>query len=179
MSDTVEDSVSPAKPVLRTALLFGASAGVLCAVWVIGLYLSGSNPYGPKRLMAIFVPPVAVLLGQWQLRRYFKPEGPGILKSVGTGLLIALFTAVVSAGGVYAFARATGPEPIARHLTEMRHLLEQSRPMFLKEKNGRQQYEQTYRGLAFSAQGLAADDYMRKLLVGVLLSIPGGIFLRK
>jgi hypothetical protein len=129
--------------------------------------------------MTIFVPPVAVLLGQWQLRRYSKPEGPGILKSIGTGLLIALFTAVVSAGSVYAFARVTGPEPIARHLTEMRHLLEQSRPMFLREKNGRQQYEQTYRGLAFSAQGLAADDYVRKLIVGLLLSVPGGIFLRK
>jgi len=129
--------------------------------------------------MAIFVPPVAVVLGQWKLRRYYKPEGPGILKSTGTGLLIALFAAVVSAGGVYTFARVTGPEPIARHLVEMRHLLEQSKPMFLKEKNGQQQYESTYRGLAFSAQGLAADDYMRKLIVGVLLSIPGGIFLRK
>lgn len=179
MSNTVEDSVSTTKPVLRTALLFGVGAGLLCVLWIIGLYLSGSNPYGPKRLMAIFVPPIAVILGQWQLRRSFKPEGPGILKSVGTGLLIALFTAVVSAGGVYAFARVTGPEPIARHLTEMRQLLEQSRPMFLKEKNGRKQYEQTYRGLAFSAQGLAADDYMRKLIVGILLSIPGGIFLRK
>jgi hypothetical protein len=179
MPDIVEESVSSTKPVLRTALLFGVSAGVLCILWVVGLYLSGSNPYGPKRLMAIFVPPVAVVLGQWQLRRYFKPEGPGILKSIGTGLLITLFTAVVSAGGVYAFARITGPEPIAQHLTEMRQLLKQSRPMFLKEKNGRQQYEQTYRGLAFSAQGLAADDYMRKLIVGLLLSIPGGIFLRK
>lgn len=175
----MEDSVSPTKPVLRTAVLFGVGAGVVCAIWVVGLYLSGSNPYGPKRLMTIFVPPVAVLLGQWQLRRYLKPKGPGILKSIGTGLLIALFTAVVSAGSVYTFARVTGPEPIARHLTEMRRLLEQSRPMFLREKNGRQQYEQTYRGLAFSAQGLAADDYVRKLIVGLLLSIPGGIFLRK
>lgn len=129
--------------------------------------------------MSIFFPPVAVLLGQWALRWYFKPDGPGILRSIGTGLLIAFFSAVFSAGSVYAFARATGPEPIARHLTEMRRLLEQGKPMFLKEKNGRQQYEQTYRNLAFTPQGLAADDYMRKLIVGILLSIPGGIFLRK
>lgn len=51
--------------------------------------------------------------------------------------------------------------------------------MFLKEKNGRQHYEQAYRNLAYSAQDLATDDYVRKFLVGLLLSIPGGIFLRK
>jgi uncharacterized membrane protein YqaE (UPF0057 family) len=164
---------------MRTALLYGAGAGAVCVLWITGLYLAGNNPYGPKRLMAIFVPPVAVLLGQWKLRRYFKPEGPGIIKSIGTGLLITFFAAVVSAGGVYLFARLTGPEPIARHLTEMRQLLQNSKPMFLKEKNGRKQYEQTYKNLAFSAQGLAADDYIRKLLLGLLLSIPGGIFLRK
>jgi len=148
-------------------------------LWVVGLYLAGNNPYGPKRLLAIFVPPIAVVFGQWKLRQYYKPDGPGILKSIGTGLLITFFAAVCSAGGVYAFARVTGPEPIARHLVEMRQILENSKPMFLKEKNGRKQYEQTYRDLAYSAQELAADDYIRKLLLGVLLSIPGGIFLRK
>lgn len=175
----MESTVSPEKPVLRIALLYGVSAGVLCILWVVGLYFAGNNPYGPKRLMAIFVPPVAALLGQWKLRQYFKPDGPGLLRSIATGLLITLFSSVVSASGVYAFARSTGPEPIARHLKEMRRLLEQAKPMFLKEKSGRQQYEQAYRNLAFSAQDLATDDYVRKFLVGLLISIPGGIFLRK
>lgn len=164
---------------LRTALLYGAGAGALCALWLIGLYLVGNNPYGPKRLMAIFIPPIAVLLGQWKLRQYYKPEGPGILKAIGTGLLTTLIAAVVSAGSVYVFAQVTGPEPIARHVAEMRQLLEAGKPMFLKEKNGRQQYEQTYRGLAQTPQDLAADDYKNKLLFGLLMSIPGGIFLRK
>jgi hypothetical protein len=175
----LEASISPEKPVLRTALLYGAGAGIVCILWVVGLYLAGNNPYGPKRLMAVFVPPIAVVLGQWRLRRYFKPDGPGLLRSIGTGLLITLFASVVSATGVYTFARSTGPEPIARHLAEMRHLLDQAKPMFLKEKNGRKQYEQAYRNLAYTAQDLATDDYVRKFLLGLLISIPGGIFLRK
>lgn len=129
--------------------------------------------------MAIFIPPIAVLMGQWKLRQYYKPDGPGILKAIGAGLLITLITAVISAGSVYAFARITGPEPIVRHVAEMRQLLEAGKPMFLKEKNGRQQYERTYRSLAQTPQDLAADDYKNKLLFGLLMSIPGGIFLRK
>ena len=147
--------------------------------WVVGLYLTGNNPYGPKRLMAIFFPPIAVLLGQWHLRRSFQPDSPGILRSIGVGLLITLITALLSAGGVYGFARQTGPEPIARHVAEMRELLERGKPMFLKQKNGQQQYEQTYNNLAQTPLDFASDDLFKKLLFGFLMSIPGGIFLRK
>lgn len=160
-------------------MLYGAVAGLLCVLWVLGLHWTGNNPYGPKRLMAIFVPPAAVLVGQWNLRRYFRPEGPGLLRSIGAGLLITLVTAVLSAGGVYGFARLTGPAPIARHLAEMRQLLEQAKPQFLKEKGGQQRYEETRRNLAYSPEDLATDDYKNKMLFGFLMSIPGGIFLRK
>jgi hypothetical protein len=44
----LEASISPAKKVVRTALLYGAGAGVVCIAWIIGLYLSGNNPYGPS-----------------------------------------------------------------------------------------------------------------------------------
>lgn len=164
---------------MRTALLYGAGAGALCILWVLGLYWTGNNPYGPKRLMAIFVPPLTVLLGQWQLRRYFQPEGPGLLRTVGAGLLITLVTAVVSAGGVYGFARVAGPAPIARHLAEMRQLLAQTKVQFIKQKDGLRRYEETRRNLAYSPEDLATDDYKNKLLFGFLMSIPGGIFLRK
>jgi hypothetical protein len=61
----------------------------------------------------------------------------------------------------------------------MRELLERGKPMFLKQKNGEQQYEQTYNNLAQTPQDFAADDLFKKLLFGFLMSIPGGIFLRK
>lgn len=175
----LETTTAPTKPVLRTALLYGGITGLLCIAWVVGLYLSGNNPYGPKRLMAIFFPPLAVLIGQWRVRRYFGPDGPGLLKSIGTGLLITLFTAVISAGGVYVLARTAGPVAIEKHLVEMRHLLEQTKSEFLKQANGEQQYEQAKRNLARTPQDFAADDYKNKLLFGFLMSIPGGIFLRK
>lgn len=152
---------------------------MVCIAWVVGLYLTGSNPYGPKRLMAIFFPPIAVLLSQWHLRRYFQPDGPGILRSIATGLVTTLITAVLSASSVFILAEVTGPEPIQRHLAEMRRLLEQTKTEFIKRKNGKQQYEQTLRNLAHTPKDLAADDYKNKLLFGLLMSIPGGIFLRK
>ncbi|WP_230471376.1 MULTISPECIES: DUF4199 domain-containing protein [Hymenobacter] len=164
---------------MRTAIQWGVSAGIVCILWVIGLYLTGNNPYGPKRLMTFFIPPLAAILSQGVLRRKFQPEGPGLGRAIGVGLLTTFFIALVSAAGVYGFARITGNAPIQRHLSEMDQLLAASKADFLKQPHGLEQYERTRQGLARTPQGFAADDFKNKILFGLLISVPGGIFFRK
>ena len=171
-------STSP-HPVLRTAARFGLGAGLLSVGWIVGLYLTGNNPYGPKRLLAALFGIGAVVLSQWFLRRYYKPEGPGIGKALGVGVLTVLLTAALSATGVYGLARITGPAPIQRHLAEMERLLEANKADYLKQTDGKEQYELTRRNLARTPQALAADDFKNKLLFGLLICLPGGIFFRK
>ncbi|MBT9395549.1 DUF4199 domain-containing protein [Hymenobacter sp. NST-14] len=166
-------------PVVRTALVCGAVTGALCVAWVLFLYLTDNNPYGPKRTLSDFFPPIAAIVSQLLLRRYYVPEGPGLGKSVGTGMLTALIAAVVAALGLYTFSRLTGPGLIEQHLAEARQLLEASKAMYLKQANGMQQYEATLRNLATNAAGFAQDEFAKKLLLGVVMSIPGGVFLRK
>lgn len=167
------------RAVVRTALRYGVGAGVLCFIWVIALYLTNNNPYGPKRLLSVFVPPLAVLLGQWAARRVFLPSVPGLRQALMVGILTAILAAVTSAAGVYGFARATGQALITRHLVETEALLEASKAEFIKQPGGQAQYEQARQNLARTPQALATDDFAKKLLLGLLLSLPGGIFFRK
>jgi hypothetical protein len=95
------------------------------------------------------------------------------------GILTTVLAAVTSAVGVYGFARATGQGPINRHLTEMKTLLEASRAEFIKQPGGEEQYERARQSLAHTPQGLASDDFEKKLLFGLLLSFPGAVFFRK
>ena len=164
---------------LRTALVCGAVTGALCVAWVLFLYLSDNNPYGPKRTLSDFFPPIAAIVSQLLLRRYYVPEGPGLVKSVGTGMLTALIAALLAALGLYTFSRLTGPGLIEQHLAEARQLLEASKAMYLKQANGMEQYQATLRNLATNAGGFAQDEFAKKLLLGVVMSIPGGVFLRK
>jgi hypothetical protein len=176
----VESSVSPANPVVRTALLFGVGAGLLCGLWVTGLYLTHNDPFGPKKVMNMLLLPAAVVGGQVWLRRYFRPDGPGLKRAVGVGLLITLLTATLSAVGVYALAEAAGPAQLARSKAEMIKIAEGTKALYLRNKGGKEQYEQTIRGLQqLDARSLTTDDFIKKLLVGLLLSVPGGIFFRK
>ena len=161
------------------AIICGAIAGALCFAWVLFLYLSHNNPYGPKRTLADFFPPIAAIVSQVLVRRYYQPEGPGLWKSIGTGMLTALVAAMVAAATFYLFSRLAGPELIAQHLAEAHRLLENTKAIYLKEANGLQQYEATLRNLARTPAGFAQDEFFKKLFFGVLVSLPGGVFLRK
>ncbi|RYU78497.1 DUF4199 domain-containing protein [Hymenobacter persicinus] len=175
----MESSISPDKPVLRTALLFGGGAGLLSGLWVLGLYLTDNDPFGPKKIMALFLL-LAVPVGQWSLRRYFRPEGPGLKRAVGVGLLITIFMAVLSAASVYGLARVAGPAQLERSKAEMIKIAEGTKALYLRQKGGKAQYEQTIQGLQqLDEQSLTTDDFIKKFLLGVLLSVPGGIFFRK
>lgn len=176
----MDSSVSTiSHPLFKTAARFGLGAGLLSIGWVVGLYLTGNNPFGPKRLLAAFVGVGAVLLSQWYLRRYYGPAGPGVGKALGVGLLTALLAALLSSTGVYSLARVAGPAAMQRHLTEMEQLLAANKAEYLKQPNGKEQYELTRQNLARTPQALAADDCKNKLLFGLLICLPGGIFFRK
>lgn len=94
-------------------------------------------------------------------------------------MLTVFLTATVSAAGVYGLARVAGPVAIQRHLAEMEHILEANKAEYLKQVNGKEQYERTRQNLARTPQAFAADDFKNKLLFGLLICIPGGIFFRK
>ncbi|SNC59192.1 Protein of unknown function [Hymenobacter gelipurpurascens] len=142
------------------------------------MYLTNNNPYGLKRTLSDFFPPIAAIVSQILLRRYYA-NGPGLGRSIGVGLTTTLIGASLAAVGIYIFARVADPDLIRQHLTEAKQMLAAAKDMYLKQTNGRQQYEATLRNLAQTPQAFAQDEFVKKMLWGVVLSIPGGVFLRK
>ncbi|WP_345225177.1 DUF4199 domain-containing protein [Hymenobacter koreensis] len=168
-------------PVFLTALRFGIGAAALGVLWVLFLYWTGQNPLGPKRTVAYLVPPVAALASQWFVRRYYS-EGPGLLKAWGTGLATVLVAASLSAIGVYGVGRMGGTKLLQRNLAEESRLLDAARKEFGTDQLNQEVYAQAKRSLPLTAgtpQGVANVDFQKKMLLGLLLSIPGGIFFRK
>jgi hypothetical protein len=174
----VKSTSASAQPVLRTALLFGTGLGVLALVWVFILMMTGSNPYGPRRLMTVPLVPIAVLASQWFVRRYY-PSGPGIGKSILTGLLTALFASATSAVTLYGVARSANPVLLERNAEEAKQILQSARSYYLKQPGGEEKYKLDQQNIARTPQALAQDEFSKKLILGLLFAIPGGIFLRK
>ncbi|GAB3839435.1 hypothetical protein GCM10028821_42570 [Hymenobacter jeollabukensis] len=164
--------------VIRTALRVGMVAGIICIAWTVLLYATGQNPFGPKRLMSIFVAPLAAVLAEWQLRKRHR-ELATLGRQLLVGVLTVVLTALLAATGMYGLARMTGPKLIEQNRREMEQVVRAERANFMKEKGGEEQYERTLASIAATPQGLAMDEFSKKLILGLLLAVPGAIFLRR
>ena len=166
---------------MRTVLRVGLLAGAVCIAWTVLLYVTGQSPFGPKRLMTIFVAPIAGVVAQWQVRKHHR-EVASLGRQLLVGLVAVGLTAALSAVGVYSVARIGGEPLMQKNLAEATRIVQASRRQFGEKELSKVAYEANLRSLpaaAGTAQGVANEDFQKKLLLGLLLTVPGAIFLRR
>lgn len=165
--------------VWRIAVRFGVGAGVVCALWMLGLQLSGNNGFGPKQILAQLLVPLAALASEWQLRRHLRPAKPGLGRSLGVGVLTALLAAAVSASSVVGLAHGAGEPALARHRAEVAEIV-RAQQREAKEQLPAPVRQQQLRNVAQLTVGdMASTNFLQVLVLGLVLAIPAGIFLRE
>lgn len=177
--DTREVKV-PAGAVQQLSLRFGLGAGLACVVWMVGLQLSGSNGFGPKQILAQLLVPLAAVAGQWLLRKAAQPNKPGLASSLGVGVLIALLAASVSAAGVVGLAYGAGEAAVAQHRAEVLEIVQaqqrQNPQAAISPVARQQQIEQVER---LTIGDMATSNFLQVLMLGLVLAVPAGVFLRE
>ncbi|WP_310392309.1 DUF4199 domain-containing protein [Hymenobacter sp.] len=164
----------------RLGLRFGAGVGLACVVWMVGLHLTGSNGFGPKQILAQLLVPLTAVASQWQLRRQLKPAKPGLGRSLGVGGLTVLTAAVISAGGVLGLARGAGEAALARNRAEVLEIVRaQQRENPKVGLNDQQRRQQLNNARNITVGNMAISNFTQVLLLGLVLALPAGIFLRE
>ncbi|MDQ2794375.1 MAG: DUF4199 family protein [Bacteroidota bacterium] len=177
--DTREMNV-PAGAVKQLALRFGGGAGLACVLWMVGLQLSGSNGFGPKQILAQLLVPLAVVASQWLLRKAAKPNKPGLVASLGVGLLTALLAAAISTAGVVGLAYGAGEPAIARHRAEVLEIVQaQQRENPKAVASAAVQRQQVAQVQQMTVGNMATSNFLQVLVLGLVLAVPAGIFLRE
>ncbi|MDQ2769581.1 MAG: DUF4199 domain-containing protein [Bacteroidota bacterium] len=178
-SDSREVKV-PAGAVRRLALRFGLGAGLACILWMVGLQLSGNNGFGPKQILAQLLVPLAALAGEWLLRQEVKPHKPGLGNSLGVGTLTVLLAALLSALGVVGLAYGAGEAGVARHRAEVLEIVQAQQRENPQVKVSPAMREQQIREVQQLTIGdMATSNFMQVLILGLVLAVPAGIFLRE
>lgn len=166
--------------VLRWGLRFGVGVGVLCALWMLGLQLTGNNPFGPKRLMAQFLVPLAVIASQWFLRRDLRPANPGLLRAVGVGALTTVLAALIAASSLYALGQSAGPTALARNRAELLEIARTKRKYLIQQSGGEAAYKQQVAQLdQLTFKDIAESDFTKIMILGLVFALPAGVFLRE
>lgn len=166
--------------VLRLAMRFGVGAGLACALWMAGLQMTGSNGFGPKQLLAQLLVPLAAVASEWMLRRKLRLHRPGLGRSLGVGTLTVLIAALISASSLVGLAHGAGEPALARHRAEVLEIVRTQQRENPKAKLSAQAQEQQVRNVAnLSVGDMAISNFTQVLLLGLVLAIPAGIFLRE
>lgn len=166
--------------VTHLALRFGGGAGLLCGLWMLGLQLTGSNGFGPKQILAQLLVPLAALAAEWVLRQRVKPARPGLGRALGVGTLTALLAATVSALCLVGLAYGVGEPALARHRTEMVEIVraqQRENPKAVISEPLRRQQIQAVESLTVT--NMATSNFLQVLVIGLVLAVPAGIFLRE
>ncbi|WP_082116293.1 DUF4199 family protein [Hymenobacter terrenus] len=167
-------------PVIRLALRFGGGVGVVCGLWMVGLQMTGSNGFGPKQIMAQLLVPLAALASEWLLRRQVHPLKPGLVRSLGVGVLTALLAALISVASLIGLAYGAGEQALARHRAEVLEIVRVQQRENSKVKLSAREAEQQIRNVQSLTVGdMTTGNFTQVLLLGLVLALPGGIFLRE
>lgn len=177
--DTREVKV-PAGAVKNLALRFGMGAGLACVVWMVGLQLTGSNGFGPKQILAQLLVPLAAVASQWLLRKAAQPNKPGLGASLGVGVLTALLAASVSALGTVGLAYGAGEAAVAKHRAEVLEIVRaQQRENPKAVASPAVQQQQLEQVQHMTVGNMATSNFLQVLVLGLVLAVPAGIFLRE
>jgi len=179
------NNVQPAAPAVAglvgpLALRFGVGAGLACAAWLLFLQWSGNNPFSPKQIMGLLVVPFVAAGSQWLLRRKMAPVRPGVGRTLAVGGLTVLIAAVLAAASVWGLAHAVGEPALAQNRRELLEITRVQQNLRPKEKRNAQfEKQELDQAAALSAGDMARGTFTWTVLLGLMLALPSGIFLRK
>lgn len=164
----------------QLALRFGAGAGLLCAVWLLFLQWSGNNPFSPKQIMGLLTVPFIAAGSQWFLRRRMAPVRPGVGRTLAVGGLTVLLAALLAALSVWGLAQVVGEPVLAQNRRELIEITRVQQNLRPKEKRNTVFEKQELQQIAaVSGSDLAMQTFKLTLILGMMLALPSGIFLRK
>lgn len=175
-----EEKSSGSEAAVRLALRFGVGVGVLCALWLLILQLTGNNPFGPKQLLGQLLVPMAVVGSQWALRRAVAPALPGVGRSLAVGGLTVLLAAAIAAGSIWGLAHGIDNAALVRNRAEMVEITRVQQEMKPRQsRNAQQEARELQRAASLSISDLVVGTFTRVLLLGMVVGLPSGVFFRK
>jgi hypothetical protein len=181
-SRTVIGNNSTSAPGLvgQIGLRFGVGAGIVCAAWLLFLQVSGNNPFSPKQIMGLLVVPFVAAGSQWFLRSKLAPARPGVGRTLAVGGLTVLLAACLAAASVWTLAHTVGEQELARNRKELIEITKVQQRLRPKEKrNAAFEEQELAQAATLSTGDLARGTFTWTILLGLLLAVPSGIFLRK
>ncbi len=160
-------------------LRFGSIAGLLTVGLFLALYFLDANPLIEARIVDLVLIPLFLFFGLKDFRDY---RNGGIMhywQGMTVGVILYLLMACVSSLWIVTFLELVDPQLLADYISNRQELLEGSKAQVI-DQMGEQTYLESRAELQrITAFDLAIDDFLKKSIIGLMLTIMISIILRK
>ncbi len=168
------------KPILRVPLRYGAIAGVLGAVLLIGLFYTGKHPFLIEIYLdfRIFIFGVFIFFALKELRDYVYGGILYFWQGIIASFLFTIVFAVVASGLIGIFG-SIQPSFVSEFISQSMQKLQGVRGELI-DRVGKDVYESNLRALpATNAWDLAIHYYIQSFVIGTFVGILLSVILRR
>ncbi|MBC5772434.1 DUF4199 domain-containing protein [Pontibacter sp. KCTC 32443] len=164
--------------IIRVGIRYGVTGGVVCFAIVLLLYFLGLNPFGDYGRYSFIPIPFAIFMGIRYYKKFNDTE-IGFLRGLRVGASITFYTALCASMLVFILTYIAGPELLQQHIEEMKMMLETGREEQVK-LFGEKWYQEAYKAaVTTTPSSLAAGDFIRRFLGGMVFALVAAVYFRK
>jgi hypothetical protein len=167
------------RPMLRNAIRYGLAGALLSILALLLMYFIDRNPLFYGRYFDIVLIPAFVI---FSIRDFKIQQNGGILhfwQGMSTGIIVYLIIAIATAIFIILFTYIISPELFDAYIENRLELLETKKEHIIQTID-EESYHLTVEGLRNTkAWHLALDDFLKKSIIGLFLTILFSIIFRK
>lgn len=163
----------------KVPLKYGVAGGIISLLLFITLYFLDESPLSAIRLFDFVLIPLFVFFSLKEFRDYKNEGKMAYWEGMTVGLVCYGLIALISASAILLFLEVIDPQLFVQHKQENITILTQD-PQEWVEQLGREDYEEALEDVrGITPVSLAADDFVKKILIGLFLTSVISIFLKR
>ncbi|MEQ9300795.1 MAG: DUF4199 domain-containing protein [Cyclobacteriaceae bacterium] len=158
---------------------FGSIAGALTIVLFLVLYSMEVNPLVEARVVDLVLIPMFLYFGLKDFRDY---RNGGILhywQGMTAGVIIYLLMALMSSIWIITFLEFIDPDLLSNYILDRAELLDGSKLQIVEQMGEQTFLESKDEIQRITSFDLALDDFLKKSIIGLMLTIMISVILRK
>jgi hypothetical protein len=166
------------KPLFAVPIKFGSFAGIMSVITFMMLYFLDFNPFVESRMMDVVLIPIFLFFGIKDFRDVKNGRVLHYWQGMTVGVITYLLMGLISFVFIMIFIELE-PQALTDYITNRLALMEASKVQFL-EQLGEETYNTAMVDLSkTSGLDLAIDDFLKKSVIGLMLTIMISVILRK
>lgn len=166
------------KPLFAVPIKFGTFAGIMSIVTFMMLYFLDFNPFVESRMMDVVLIPIFLFFGIKDFRDMRNERILHYWQGMTVGVITYLLMGLISFIFINIFVEIQ-PMALTDYISNRMELMEASKAQFLAQL-GEETYNTAMVDLSkTSGLDLAIDDFLKKSVIGLMLTIMISVILRK